>query len=368
MSSASLRLPSLQSTPTLAGEAGSLTITGLHTKEPQIPPVLQDKDECEPMFIQPHDPDYVLEPIYPEYIPLEDEYEFPAEEQPLPLVVSPTTESPGYVVESDPEEDPKEEQSSVYTTPSTDITTTGVRITVRLQASISLPPEAEALVDAVNAHYHHSTSQPLPPSLYMPPHVDHRDDILESERPPRKRSCLFALGSRYEVGESSTTRPTRGRRVDYRFFITLDTKERRRGIREVGYGIREILGWVQQRPVLEDSTYDRGEEVLTRVTSLLELYEGMIHRIVCSTKSTVLYLDISTGNMRSLLLQQAGEAEPSRDDRRRQAHMVETLRVMRDMRQEMGYMQAKLLALREQQRRARQPAPDARVPDHQDAS
>ncbi|GJT47884.1 hypothetical protein Tco_0974041 [Tanacetum coccineum] len=48
--------------------------------------------------------------------------------------------------------------------------------------------------------------------------------------------------------------------------------------------------------------------------------------------------------------------------------MVETLRVMRDMRQEMGYMQAKLLALREQQRRARQPAPDARVPDHQDAS
>ncbi|GJS18477.1 hypothetical protein Tco_0412949 [Tanacetum coccineum] len=30
--------------------------------------------------------------------------------------------------------------------------------------------------------------------------------------------------------------------------------------------------------------------------------------------------------------------------------------------------QAELLALREQRRRARQPAPDARVPDHQDAS
>ncbi|GKF33708.1 hypothetical protein Tco_0106908, partial [Tanacetum coccineum] len=47
---------------------------------------------------------------------------------------------------------------------------------------------------------------------------------------------------------------------------------------------------------------------------------------------------------------------------------VETLRVMRDMRREMGDMHAELLALREQQRRARQPAPDARVPDHQDAS
>ncbi|GKF00725.1 hypothetical protein Tco_0027648, partial [Tanacetum coccineum] len=59
--------------------------------------------------IQPaHDPDYVPEPIYPEYIPLEDEHVFPAEEQPLPPVDSPTAESPGYITESDPEEDPEE--------------------------------------------------------------------------------------------------------------------------------------------------------------------------------------------------------------------------------------------------------------------
>ncbi|GJX80035.1 hypothetical protein Tco_0328184 [Tanacetum coccineum] len=57
---------------------------------------------------QAHDLDYVPEPIYLEYIPLEDEHEFPAEEQPLPLVDSPTAESPGYVTESDPEEDPEE--------------------------------------------------------------------------------------------------------------------------------------------------------------------------------------------------------------------------------------------------------------------
>ncbi|GKE45593.1 hypothetical protein Tco_1472877, partial [Tanacetum coccineum] len=35
---------------------------------------------------------------------LEDEHEFPAEEQPLPHVVSPTAESQGYVVESDPKD------------------------------------------------------------------------------------------------------------------------------------------------------------------------------------------------------------------------------------------------------------------------
>ncbi|GJW25770.1 hypothetical protein Tco_0039581 [Tanacetum coccineum] len=80
----------------------------LGPEDPQTPPVPQDEDEREPMFIHAHDPDYVPEPIYPEYIPLEDEHEFPAEEQPLPPVDSPTAESPGYVTESDPEEDPEE--------------------------------------------------------------------------------------------------------------------------------------------------------------------------------------------------------------------------------------------------------------------
>ncbi|GKF63122.1 hypothetical protein Tco_0186570, partial [Tanacetum coccineum] len=61
------------------------------------------------LSIQPaHDPDYVPEPIYHEYIPLEDEHEFPAEEQPLPHVDSPTVESPRYVTESDPKEDPED--------------------------------------------------------------------------------------------------------------------------------------------------------------------------------------------------------------------------------------------------------------------
>ncbi|GKG43030.1 hypothetical protein Tco_0479714, partial [Tanacetum coccineum] len=54
------------------------------------------------------DLNYVLEPMYPKYIPLEDEHVFPVEEQPLPPVDSPTVESPGYVAESDLEEDPKE--------------------------------------------------------------------------------------------------------------------------------------------------------------------------------------------------------------------------------------------------------------------
>nr|GEX75067.1 hypothetical protein [Tanacetum cinerariifolium] len=57
---------------------------------------------------RPHDPDYVPEAMYPEYIPLEDVHVLPVEEQPLPPVDAPTAESPRYVAESDPKEDPKE--------------------------------------------------------------------------------------------------------------------------------------------------------------------------------------------------------------------------------------------------------------------
>nr|GFD15845.1 hypothetical protein [Tanacetum cinerariifolium] len=74
----------------------------------QTPPVPHDEDEREPMFIQPHDLDYVPGPMYPKYIPLEDEHILSAEEQPLHHVVSPTAKSPEYVAESDLEEDPEE--------------------------------------------------------------------------------------------------------------------------------------------------------------------------------------------------------------------------------------------------------------------
>ncbi|GJU48816.1 putative reverse transcriptase domain-containing protein, partial [Tanacetum coccineum] len=231
---------------------------------------------------------------------------------------------------------PPEGTEPVTPPPSTDITTTGARITVRLQASISLPPEAEverllamptpppsppislsppsagerlarcttpsahsspppvpspllpssgcptqiqtlriastqALVDAVTAALPSPPLPPLPPSLYIPPPVDRRDDIPESERPPRKRSCLFALGPKYEVGESSTTRPTRGRGVDYGFVSTLDAEERRRGIREVGYGIRDT--WVDPAEAVPEIAPMTLGEVNTRVTELAELHE-----------------------------------------------------------------------------------------------
>ncbi|GKE91263.1 hypothetical protein Tco_1572358, partial [Tanacetum coccineum] len=87
------------------------------------------------------------------------------------------------------------------------------------------------------------------------------------------------------------------------------------------------------------------------------------HRVTMDSQR----VDLLMGD-RITLLETVEMAELRKTDRRRQAQIIETLRVMGDMRQEMGDMQAELLALREQRRRARQPTPDARVLDHQDAS
>ncbi|GKB58783.1 RNA-directed DNA polymerase, eukaryota, nucleotide-binding alpha-beta plait domain protein [Tanacetum coccineum] len=53
---------------------------------------------------------YVPEPEYPEYLVPADA-EAPLEDQPLPADASPTALSPGYVADSDPEEDPEEDHA-----------------------------------------------------------------------------------------------------------------------------------------------------------------------------------------------------------------------------------------------------------------
>ncbi|GKA63743.1 putative ribonuclease H-like domain-containing protein [Tanacetum coccineum] len=150
----------------------------------------------------------------------------------------------------------------------------GERLARCMTPSAHLSPP-HALVDAVTAALPPSPIPPLPPSLYIPAPVDHKDDIPVSERPPRKRSCLFALGSKYEVGESSTARPTEGRGIDYEFVSTVDAKSRRRGIREVGYGIRDT--WVDSAEAVPEIAPMTMGEVNTRVTELAELHKHDTH-------------------------------------------------------------------------------------------
>nr|GEV62052.1 putative reverse transcriptase domain-containing protein [Tanacetum cinerariifolium] len=52
--------------------------------------------------------DYIPGPEYPEYLPPANDV-LPAEEQLLPAAISPSTESPGYITDSEPEMEPEEE-------------------------------------------------------------------------------------------------------------------------------------------------------------------------------------------------------------------------------------------------------------------
>ncbi|GJZ44721.1 hypothetical protein Tco_0592317 [Tanacetum coccineum] len=467
-------------------------------EEPQTPPVPQDEDEREPMIIQPHDPDYMPEPIYPVYIPLEDEHVFSVEEQPLPHVDSPTAESPGYVVESDPEENPEkyeddetedgpvdypmdgeedgddddgdsfgddaddddedeedeeEEEVEEHFTP----TDSAVVVPTVETASISLLPEAEverllamptppssplislsppsagerlarctapsahsspppipspflpssgcptqtqtlriastqALIDAVTAALPSPPLPPLPPSLYIPPPVDRRDDIPESEQPPRKRLCLSTLGTRYEVGESSTARPTGGQGIDYGFVSTVNAKRDVRGLVRLGM-VLGILGTymlylrmlkrgrtrISQRVTIDSQWVDLlMEDMIAHQETILivenEAYASREAWAYAIRLSQAVHYELQTH--REQVYAHESQLHAHQTQLQMQGTLIQTQHQVHETRFQMQQAEwqcferltAELLALREQRRRARQPTYNARAPDHQDAS
>ncbi|GKB87212.1 putative reverse transcriptase domain-containing protein [Tanacetum coccineum] len=71
-------------------------------------------------------------------------------------------------------------------------------------------------------------SSDIPPPPFLVPSIAHRDDIPKGNMPLRKRARFSTPASRFKVGESLTaatarqTGHTLARRVDYRFFDTVD--------------------------------------------------------------------------------------------------------------------------------------------------
>nr|GFA06656.1 hypothetical protein [Tanacetum cinerariifolium]GFA07774.1 hypothetical protein [Tanacetum cinerariifolium] len=61
-----------------------------------------------PGLEHPPTPEFVLEPVYPEFMPPKDDV-LPAEEQPLLAAFSPTADLRGYIPESNHEDDPEED-------------------------------------------------------------------------------------------------------------------------------------------------------------------------------------------------------------------------------------------------------------------
>ncbi|GJY97063.1 hypothetical protein Tco_0513973 [Tanacetum coccineum] len=69
---------------------------------PDYVPGLEEPEQAPPS------PDYVPGPEYPEYL-VKSDPEIPVEDQPYAADASPTTLSPGYIADSDLEEDPEDE-------------------------------------------------------------------------------------------------------------------------------------------------------------------------------------------------------------------------------------------------------------------
>ncbi|GJV89732.1 hypothetical protein Tco_1533670 [Tanacetum coccineum] len=189
---------------------------------------------------------FILEPVYSEFMPSDDEV-LPAEEQPLPAAASPTDQSPGYILESDPEEDPGR--------------------TMRIPRRIQL---TTLLIGMMMRR----RSRRSPPEMMLMMRTRMR--IRRRRRSTQLRPTLSHLyiGPRYKFGESSsatTARLTGGRRADYGFVGTMDTEIKRQRAEEVGYVIRDV--WVDLREAVEEVAPMTLEGVNTRVTELAAVQE-----------------------------------------------------------------------------------------------
>nr|GEZ35114.1 putative reverse transcriptase domain-containing protein [Tanacetum cinerariifolium] len=175
--------------------------------------------------------EFVPEPIYPEFMPAEDDI-LPAEEQPLPAAASPTAESPGYIDESNPEEEPADypanggeegddedessddnEDESSDDDEDKDINIEGDEeedeyLVLADSTAVALPTidHAPSAEETKPFETDESAATPLPHPAYRA----EREEIPEADLPLRKRLCTAHTGT-YELGESSAVAAARHR-------------------------------------------------------------------------------------------------------------------------------------------------------------
>nr|GFB37062.1 hypothetical protein [Tanacetum cinerariifolium] len=234
-------------------------------------------------------------PVYPEYIPPEDDV-FPDEGQPLPVAASPTAESPGYIPESGPEEEPsgddadeedeeqdeddddeeEEHSASADSIPPPPALRRFLVMPIPLPSPLtplsSLLPQIPSPPLPALPHIH-----PIPLPAASPPlqllSFEHKADRPEVTLPPRKRLSIVHYPG-YEAGESSVAaaaRPIEGRKEDYGFVDSVEAEIRRRRVEDIGYGIRDT--WIDPRDVAKEEALTTLEGVNTRVTELTALQE-----------------------------------------------------------------------------------------------
>nr|GEX93212.1 hypothetical protein [Tanacetum cinerariifolium] len=258
------------------------------------------------------------------------------------------------VIPADELVSPPEGTEPVIPPPSTDTATTGTRITIRLQAAISFPPEAE--VERLLA-----MPTPSPSSLTSLTLYKGTDDVLETEMPPRKRLCLSTLGSSdtwMDPAETVLEITPMTVREDIRTCISqqVDVDSQR-----VNLLIEDMIAYQETIQIVEDEAYaarvawDHLIGLSQAVYYELQTHQEQVyaHEFQLQTHQTQLQLQSTLIQTQHQLhktlfqMQQTEIAELRETDRRRQAQMAETLRVMGDMRREMGDIQIMALMTRQ---------------------
>ncbi|GJR67948.1 hypothetical protein Tco_0014013 [Tanacetum coccineum] len=319
---------------------------------------------------------FVPEPVYPEFLPVDDEEDNEEDPEEDPA------DYPADRGDDDDDDDAEEEHLAPA-----DLAAVAYSadqdpyIAYRVTARMSIRTQAPAPVP----------SRKIRQRDALPPHV-HETEMPNIGLPLRKRLCRTTPGPRYEVRESlaaGTARqagPATARADLYGFADMLDTAPGRPTTRELGYGITDtwddLVGAIQeiapttlegvnQRVIELSSTINQEDEIIysqlddARRTAILMEEEARLSRVAWAQSMDACDQTHSEGILlrTTVLAQQSEIAELQAADRRkdsvitellkadhrRQRHLVETLKIVKSLKTQM-------IELQRQQGPAKDPA------------
>nr|GEU38299.1 hypothetical protein [Tanacetum cinerariifolium] len=327
---------------------------------------------------------YVSEPAYPNFVPPEDDV-LPVEEQLLPAAVLPTADSPGYITESNPEEDPEEDGDNPEEDPVDYPTDRDDDEEEEEESSGDDADEEEDEDEDEEEKEHLAPADSIPPPAYRTTAMMASMAMIRAAAP-----STYILAPRSETPPSGTppllpiplptsspplllpcrifSMPTGGFRADYGFVATLDAESRREPDREIGYGITDV--WEDLNEIAEEIPAPDVAELSKRMTDFIttvrkdtdEIYgrldDAQDDRLLMSGQLNSLRRDRRSYARTARLVK--SEARASREawteirelravDRRRQTQLAEALTLLKTL-------QTQMAALQSQQRPIRDPA------------
>ncbi|GKC51504.1 hypothetical protein Tco_1074249 [Tanacetum coccineum] len=330
---------------------------------------------------------FVPEPVYPEFLPVDDEV-FPAEEQPMPAADSPTHQSPGYIPESDPEEDPEEEDPEEESSDDDDDAEEEEHLApadpaavaysadqdpylaYRITARMSIRPYAPApfLSEEVAERL---LALPTPPLSLLSPYSSPLPQIpspplpLPSQPPNSPTHVNGSLGSRAAGIRQRDALPSPVHETEmleisetdlYGFADMLDAAPGCQTSKELGYGITDtwddLVGAIQE---IAPTTLEGVNQRVTELATTVDQEDEIIYSQLDDARHDRALLRARVNMFRWMLairyvprayhfglrswLSQSGIAELQAADHQRQRQLVEALKIVKSLKTQMIELQ-----------------------------